>query len=297
VLKIKKITSFNAHAGAIYKLISAHQPHLFYSVSSDRYIARWDLQKGEQDHFAIKLNDNSYTLHYNQNNLLFCGTTSGSLLIFDLDLNKEIKNIKPSHSPVFSILYINDTNTLLIGDGEGSLHIYNKEFNHQKTVKLGDFKIRDLQFLNNTVILACGDGTIYQLSLEDFNIINSIKAHHLSVNKLLVVNDKIYSGSRDAHLNIWNPNFLALKSVPLHNYAIYDLTYNPQLNFIASASRDKTIKIIDPLNDEFMVRIDKNEYDGHTLSVNTLLWTRYANILLSAGDDRSIIAWEINQES
>jgi WD40 repeat protein len=297
VLKIKKITSFNGHAGAVYKLIPANEKHLFYSVSSDRYIARWDLQKGEQDNFAIKLNDNAYTLHSNQNNLLFCGTTSGSVLVFDLDLNKEIKNLKPSPSPIFSILFINETKTLIVGDGEGSIHLYNSEFNHQQSIKLGDFKIRDLQFLKNQILIACGDGFIRLLSITEFNLIDSIKAHQLSVNKLLEVNGKIYSGSRDAHLNIWNSDFLAVKSLPLHNYAIYDLSYNPQLNLLASASRDKTIKIINPEKDEFLVRIDKNEYDGHTLSVNTLLWTDYYNILLSAGDDRGIIAWEINKET
>ncbi|MGZ0017666.1 WD40 repeat domain-containing protein [Yeosuana sp. AK3] len=44
----------------------------------------------------------------------------------------------------------------------------------------------------------------------------------------------------------------------------------------------------------FLVQIDKEKHDGHLYSVNKLIWSTYNNYLISAGDDRTIIIWEIN---
>ncbi|HQF28656.1 MAG TPA: WD40 repeat domain-containing protein, partial [Bacteroidia bacterium] len=58
------------------------------------------------------------------------------------------------------------------------------------------------------------------------------------------------------------------------------------------ASRDKTVKIWDPESLEVIIRLEKQEADGHVNSVNKLLWLNNTD-LLSAGDDRSIALWKM----
>ena len=42
-----------------------------------------------------------------------------------------------------------------------------------------------------------------------------------------------------------------------------------------------------------LARIDKSQHEGHTHSVNKLLWTDFNNYLISTGDDKAIMVWEI----
>jgi WD40 repeat protein len=97
-------------------------------------------------------------------------------------------------------------------------------------------------------------------------------------------------------LNIWQVgSYEIIKSIPAHNWAIYDIAYSPNSNLFATASRDKTLKIWDSKTFQLLKVINKEKYDGHLNSVNKLIWSTYNNYLISAGDDRSIIIWDINE--
>lgn len=295
MLKVNLIYSFSAHAGAIYKLEKANEDYLFYSASGDGFIARWNLQTGEQDKFAIKLNAVVYSISYNKVlNHLYGGTAGGSVHVIDLTNNAEIKNLKPVTSPIFSILSVNEINKLFIGDGLGNVHVYDlSNYSFLTTINLGNFKIRDIQYRNSILYIACGDGSLKRITGINLTEISSFALHNSSVNKMLFIDDLIYTGSRDAHLKSWDWQFNLKANLPLHNYAIYDMAYNPELKLMATASRDKTIKILDAETGDFLLRIDKEKHNGHNLSVNSLLWTDYNNLLISAGDDRKIIVWQV----
>jgi WD40 repeat protein len=101
------------------------------------------------------------------------------------------------------------------------------------------------------------------------------------------------SGGRDAYLKIWSmDNFSLLQSIPAHNYAIYSISFSPDRKYFATASRDKTVKIWNADTFEVLVRLDKENFEGHKNSVNKVLWMEN-NFLISAGDDRAIIIWEV----
>ena len=125
-------------------------------------------------------------------------------------------------------------------------------------------------------------------------------AEGFSVNTVCLSADEgyLYTASRDAHINVFDAknNFKLLESIPAHNYAIYEMQPSPNKKYIATASRDKTVKIWDAQTMKVLARIDKEKNAGHVNSVNTLLWMS-DNVLLSAGDDRSIIAWQINDDN
>lgn len=105
----------------------------------------------------------------------------------------------------------------------------------------------------------------------------------------------LLTGGKDAHLNIWQVgHYDKIKSIPAHDWAIYDIAYSPNSNLFATASRDKTLKIWDSKTFQLLKVINKEKYDGHQFSVNKLIWSTYNNYLISAGDDRAIIIWEIN---
>ena len=104
----------------------------------------------------------------------------------------------------------------------------------------------------------------------------------------------LLTGGRGVNLNIWQVSDYKIKSIPAHEWAIYDIVYSPDSNLLDTASRDKTLKIWDSKKFELLKVINKDNYDGHLNSVNKLTWSTYNNYLISAGEDRAIIIWEIN---
>ena len=70
------------------------------------------------------------------------------------------------------------------------------------------------------------------------------------------------------------------------------MAFSPDGTYFATASRDKTVKIWKTENRQLLLRINKEQQDGHLNSVNKVVWTEQG--LVSTGDDRAIILWEIN---
>jgi WD40 repeat protein len=151
------------------------------------------------------------------------------------------------------------------------------------------------------VLLATGgDGFIRIIELPALKVVHQFYAHDLSANKVIKhpTKDLMLSGGRDAHLNIieW-PSCNILEKIPAHNFAIYDIVFQPDHKLFATASRDKNIKIWNAENMQILYRIDKEKNEGHINSVNKLLWSKHKQTLVSTGDDRSIIGWQINFET
>ena len=82
------------------------------------------------------------------------------------------------------------------------------------------------------------------------------------------------------------------KNIAAHNWAIYDMAFSENGKYLATASRDKTIKIWDANQLKVLQRIEGFKDSGHTHSVNAILWLAYNNLLISAGDDQSLKVWE-----
>ena len=150
----------------------------------------------------------------------------------------------------------------------------------------------------NNCFVGCGDGTVVVINISALTIDEKFGAHNdgFSVNTvcLSAKENYLYTAARDARINVFDikNNFKLLESIPAHNYAIYEMQYSPNKKYIATASRDKTVKIWDAENLKVLARIDKEKNEGHVNSVNTLQWMS-DEVLLTAGDDRSIIAWKV----
>ena len=57
-----KILEISGHAGAVYT--GAVDQNFLYSGSADRYVTRWNIETGEQDKFAIKMDQSVYALEF-----------------------------------------------------------------------------------------------------------------------------------------------------------------------------------------------------------------------------------------
>ena len=298
-ISIHKTFSFTEHDAPVYGL-EAFGDHSFFSGGGDRIVSYRDTKEDSVAKGIVNTGSTIYSLKYiPEKNILLTGVSGGGMHVIDLNKKKEIHFLLNHEKGIFDIKYSPKHDKILTAGGDGKISAWSgKDFSFYKTHTLCKEKIRTIALDKdeNMAAVGCGDGTIHIIRMDDFEEIHSFKAHHLSVNAIFFhpyINIFI-SGGKDAHLNFWNcDNFKMLKSIPAHNYAIYSIDFSPSGNYFATGSRDKTIKIWDGESFNILSRIDHEKNKGHIHSVNKILWMN--DVLLSAGDDRKIIGWNITE--
>jgi WD40 repeat protein len=301
-MKATNIATLQGHSGSIYDLSESYSESLIFSASSDKIIALWNLATMQAENFAATLPQLLYEICYiPEKNILLAGTATGAVHIIDLTQKKELKILQHHTSPIFEIKYSMQSNYFYTCSGSGEFAVCSLDtLTLIKLKKLCDEKIRSIDFNNHTseIAVASGDGIIRIFDLLSLQEKKVFTAHRFSANVVRYTPDAktLISGGKDAHLNFWDvdKNYELIKSVPAHNFAIYDIVFNPAATLFATASRDKTIKIWDAQNFDFLLRVTIDTTEGHTYSVNKLLWLDYKNYLISAGDDRKIRVWDIS---
>ncbi len=297
-ISVKKIGTLTGHSGAVYALEKGATPSYFFSGSSDKFLALWNLETLQAEKFAAQFPSIVYAIcHIPEKQILLVGTSAGSIHVLDLEKKQEVKILQHHTSSIFDLKYSVTTNCFYSVGGDGNFAICSLEtLSMLQIKKLCAEKARSIAFnyYNGELAIASGDCNIRIFDLTTLEEKKTFAAHTLSANIICYSPDGnlILTGGRDAHLNIWDAkSYTLIKSIPAHNYAIYDIVFSPDTKLFATASRDKTVKIWDAESFEMLVRINKENYDGHVNSVNKLLWTE--QYLVSTGDDRAVMVWEI----
>jgi WD40 repeat protein len=76
-----------------------------------------------------------------------------------------------------------------------------------------------------------------------------------------------------------------------HLYTINAVALSPDGQLLATASRDKRIRIWDAATGQLIQSLDTVRDQGHRHSVNALHWTANGYQLISASDDRTLCFW------
>lgn len=288
------------HKGPLYALAQGPVPQLFYSGGSDGMVVLWDLTTPDNGTLIAAVPGVIYCIQPLGTQYLLVGTDKGGIHVIDLNTNTEIKYLLNHTNGLYAIQVLPTKGLFIALGGDGAFSVWNSHtFTCLSTYKLCEGKLRSADATADESILAiaCGDNTIRLFDTTNFTLLHELGGHKLSVNVVKYSPDGRYllSGSRDAHLHIYDATTLELlKAIPAHNYAIYSIVYSPDAQLLATASRDKTFKIWDAETFDILARIDKAGHDAHVNSVNKLLWTSHHNQLISTGDDRAVLAWQLS---
>ena len=302
-VEVKQIAALAGHNGCIYALEQGVSENTVFTGGSDKFIALWNLKTLQAEKFAASLPSSVYAMcHIPERQLLLAGTTTGSILILDLEKKEEIKILQHHTAPIFDIKYSLKTNCFYTASGDGHFAVCSLDtLSLLQIKKLTQEKIRNIDFnyTNSEIAVALGDRKVLVFDLHTLDHKTDFIAHQSAVYVVRYSPDGkfLLTGGKDAHLNIWNvENYELIRSIPAHNWAIYDIVFNPDATLFATASRDKTIKIWDAKSHELLKRITKTKFEGHTHSVNKLFWSSYHNYLVSVGDDKLVMVRDICTE-
>ena len=302
-VEVKQIAALAGHNGCIYALEQGLSEHTVFTGGSDKFIALWNLKTLKAEKFAASLPSPVYAIcHIPEKQLLLAGTTTGSVIILDLEKKEEIKILQHHTAPIFDIKYSLKTNCFYTAGGDGHFAVCSLDtLSLIQIKKLTNEKVRNIDFNYTTseIAVALGDHKVLVFDLQTLDHKTNFMAHQSAVYVVRYSPDGkfLLTGGKDAHLNIWNvENYEVIRSIPAHNWAIYDIVFNPDATLFATASRDKTIKIWDAKSHELLKRITKTKFEGHTHSVNKLFWSSYHNYLVSVGDDKRVMVRDICTE-
>lgn len=297
---VKKVAEFIGHQHPVYALIAAPEPGRFFSAGGDKTIVEWNLADPS---VGLPIAQFQFTIYclclIADKNILLAGTSEGGIHVIGLNTKKEIKYFQLTGEGVFDIQFSLEHQLIVASTSKGNLIFINPDdFKLITTLNLSTEKIRSLAFNSTQPYLyaACSDTNVYVIDIKEKKKIFEFTAHNWACNALVYNTEKdiLITASKDAHIRIWGikREFELIKNIPAHNYAIYQIAYNPALNIYSTASRDKTIKLWDEEMD-ILLRINKEDFEGHSNSVNSVIWLDEHH-LVSGGDDRRVILWEVS---
>ncbi len=297
-MQIDQLVKFSFHKGSVYALAQGQDAASFLSAGSDGIVAQCSIHDSENATAIAKVEGQVFALLLlPEKNHLVIGTMSGGLHVIDLNLRKEIHYITYHEQSIFDIKYFQ--NQLLVASKDGTLSVWSvADYALQRTLSISELSLRmiDISPDRNEIAIACSDNSIYLVDLQRWKVKSVLHGPTNSVFSVAFLpgTEKLLAGSRDAQLYCYDLKSNDLvQQIKAHLYTINDLELISDNKYIASASRDKSVRIWNTENLSLVKSLDRDKNNGHINSVNRLLWMPLQSVLLSASDDRSIIAWKI----
>lgn len=292
-----KVNELTGHKGSIYNICKSNQDHIVYTVGGDKKVIEWNLYDPQESKILVNLPVNSFAIYYIKKfNLLIIGNINGGIHVIDLTINQEIKLLDFHKKAIFDFAFVEYKNELIVASEDGSFSIWSVPdfaliFKKSLTTK----KIRSISIneITKVSVFTSNDLKVNVLNLEDYTTLFSMKLDEKErfITSSLINNNDIIIGSR-GYLSIFKEQELFMK-ISAHKFAIYDLVLSPNEKYLASCSLDKTIRIWDAKTYRLLKEINRSNEQGHTNSVNKLLWTNYNDYLVSVSDDRLTMIWKI----
>ena len=304
-IKVEKKYSLKGHKDCIYTLAPSAEEQTFFSGAGDGMVVRWEFNEPENGRIIAKVPASVYAIHHEpERNKLIVGQNYEGIHLIDLGNNQEIGSLKVTDAAIFDIKVYKEK--IIVASGDGMVTVINyQNLKIIKQIRLSSESARSMaiHWPAGEIAIGYSDNKIRIIDLESYQLKYEIAAHDNSVFAMTYSPDFrwLLSGSRDAHLKIWDVNghYNLHESIVAHMYCINHIDYRPDGKYFATCSMDKSVKLWDAEHFKLLKVIDKARHAGHATSVNRLLWSRYAdgqmhNPLISASDDRSISVWQVD---
>lgn len=298
---LKHLHTFTGHQNPIYAMANSDKAGIFFTAGNDKGVVEWSLKKMAFIAVKLPVQSSVYYLH-NYNHQLFIAERSGAFSVFDFIKQEVTARINAHAKPIFGMQTIPHKNELLTSSEDGTVTIWSlDDFKELYRLPISTDTVRCMALSpdEKEIAFGCKDSTIHIYHTEDYSLKQILTGHTLGITSLAYHPKGKYlmSGSRDAQLKIWDlPNYKLSKNIPAHLFGIYDIAFHPTLPYFATGSQDKSLKLWDADNFKLykILSIEKTGI-GHSHSINKISWSHDGSKLLSTGDDRKVMVWELER--
>ncbi|MEX0966564.1 MAG: WD40 repeat domain-containing protein [Bacteroidia bacterium] len=298
-ISVSKTGELAGHRDSIYCLAPGPDTDSFYSGAGDGLIVKWNLAEGHNGKVVAETEGAVYAMQYlKDSNRLLAGTNSGVIIMLDLEANQLVTQAKLNHG-IFDLKVVPGQDFMIVAGAEGYLKLLLVDtLQELLTLRPSQRNARCIALHPSQPVCAIGfsDGDIRVFSSHDLKPFFRFEGHQFSTFCLQFTQDEIrlLSGGRDAHLKSWliHEEYAPQLEVPAHLFTINRIAQQPGGRLLATASRDKSVKIWDSRSFELLKVIDAEKFNAHVHSVNHLIWLDEER-LVTAGDDKRILVWRI----
>lgn len=294
---LRQLFSLVGHRGAVYTLAPAYEEHTFYSCGSDGALFRWQPNVRPLPVLVCNFSVQIFSLHYDApSGFLVAGAMDGRVFVVEAASGRLVRTLADHDQSVFRILRHGNRLCVVSRDGTVSLWDAERDFAACGRWSLSAQGLRCMAFHERHPCAVGGaEGIIYLVDPVSGLQVGALSGPASSVFCLAYDREgcRLFAGSRDARLYVYDmPAGTLGNSINAHRFTINDLKLICDDQLLVTASRDKNIRIWDAASLQLLRSITAEKDDGHTHSVNTLLWMTAAGWLVSAGDDRIIRIWK-----
>jgi len=185
----------------------------------------------------------------------------------DGSLAKRIKNIGQR---VHAIVFLADHKTIAIGCGEPGRN--------------GEVRLMDLESGNLKGVVGRTSDVVFDLAVRPTTPTKDPTKPELSISNEIAI------ASADGIIRIVNTDTLAeTKAIAIHADWVTAIAWSDDGLRLASASRDKSSKVIDANSGELLA-----SYSGHAAAVRGVLFLPDGKQLFSTGTDKKLHRWEVD---
>lgn len=304
LLQVRRIARLTGHEASVFAIGAGPDHRHFLSGAGDGWVVRWDLEDPEMGRLIAKVETQIFSLLYlPESRRVVVGNMNGGVHWVDLEQPDHTRNIAHHQKGVFDLLRAGDH--VFSAGGGGLITRWSiEESRALESLQLSNQSLRSLDYCPHRGEIAVGasDNNIYFLDADTLALKRTLTgAHDNSVFTVKYTPDgrHLLSGGRDAHLRLWDleQGAAPLAAQPAHWFTLNHIAFAPDGRWFATASRDKTIKLWDASDFQLLKVLNTARDGGHVNSVNRLFWSPYRNYLISGGDDRSMIVWEVGEKS
>lgn len=300
-LTIELESILSGHQNPIYTVENGPRPNMLFTAGNDKGVVLWDLDTMTFKEVLMNVHTSVYALHYiPEIACLAIGEQSGKVSMYDFTQNKVVATLIHHQKPIFDIKSIRGKAEIILSSEDGSVSIWCwKEFKKVHQFQLSATTIRNIAVSPDEKHVAFGakDTRLFIVDAHDYGLIKEINEHTLPITSLCFSPDGKYllTGGRDAKLNIFNTADFSLKEQLIaHMFTIYGIAYHPEYPVFATASRDKSLKFWDAETFKLLRTVSfEKGYDAHKLSINKIVWNANKNQLVSVGDEKLAMVWNV----
>lgn len=288
---MEKLAQLKGHRGAVYDLM-VHNDVLL-STGGDGWLVSWPIGDQSTDGVLVaKVDGKIFSMSSVGDHVVVLGDMHGHLFWVDLETKDTLRNVRSHQKGIFALEQVGDH--LYSGSADGYLTRWSTlAMMPEESIMVSEAGVRTIELIDDHLYLGTSGQEIVVVDLQSWSIRDRWPAHNNSVFALAQHRDDLLSGGRDALLRRWSlADHSMVKSVEAHWYTINHLLVIDQIDLVVSASRDKSIRLWDADTLQPIKTVSMQQ-GGHINSVNRLAY--HDGRLYSAGDDRSIIVWQLGQ--
>jgi len=290
--------TLQGHVGGVYCLAHSLGENQFYSGGSDGHLVTWNPLHSNTGKVIAKMEDAVFSIHADlTSGNIYVGTKSGFLFKVNPDENPSARKMVFHQSSIYSLLKVEEY--LYAFSADGVISVWSENMDLIKAIQVGSHKLRKAIYIKemDKIIFSDGSGSLYSLDATNHILKKEMTIDGIRMAFALAfspVNNTLFVGGMDALIHSFDlPSFLKKdEAIKAHWYTVNDLVVLDPYLWLASASRDKSIRIWNQSGLQLLKDLSPSKEGSHQFSVNSLLWLKGSEILISASDDGTIKCWK-----